>query len=270
MRSIFQNIKLAFSAKARAELISAASEQDKQADKQEQVRRTTVLDKQHIATPDFEPIAGWITTEDLMQFNSGYARDAVASMGMWSAVARGFQEFIKNPESNRLDTLCGEFHAWNAVCTSEQKQMDDEQTLALIAKLSQVKPAKGNNQTDAILARILKKSIDEVQADREAKAKVQTDKREAHIIQFNTLLWSCVFSDNKYQMAAQKALDKLEQTLLWMASWDTTNPASLAAELLLIEADMKTVRTINKKGSGAVVDFEEGVMCSDTLSRMVG
>ena len=69
-------------------------------------------------------------------------------------------------------------------------------------------------------------------------------------------------------MQAEKVLNKLEQTLLWMAGWDTTNPAALAAELLLVEADIKLIKQIAAKSVGACNDFEDGVMCADTLPRI--
>lgn len=243
-------------------------------DRQEQDRRIRILQTTTHAEPR-QVTVGHITTEDLLDFGSKYSRSAVAQLGCWSAIARGFSEFVKaggrasfdakNPKSDKLDAFCLEFHAWNAV--AGEGEMDENATLETIARLSQVKPAKGDKQTDAIIARVLNKSVEEVKADREAKAAVATKRREEGILAFNTILWSCVYSEGTYTMPAERVLNKLEQTLLWMAGWDTTNPASLAAELLLVEADMQTVKQVAAKSVGACADFEEGVMCADTISR---
>ena len=244
----------------------AAQQQDRIADRTEMDRRIRILDNQHAAdTTNHEPLLGSVTTEDITNFASKYARNAVAQLGCWSAIARGFTEFVRNPKSDKVDGLCLEFHAWNAA--AGDGEMDDNATLETIAKLSQVKPAKGNKDSDAIIARVLHKSIDEVRADREAKAAVATKKREEQIIAFNTVLWGSVYSEGSYSLSAERVMAKLEQTLLWMAGWDTTNPAALAAELLLIEADIKMVKHIAKQEAGATEDFTDGVMCADTLTR---
>ena len=248
----------------KADTSPAAVQQDQIADRQEMDRRIRILDKQHATETTREPILGSVTTEDITNFSSKYARNAVAQLGCWSAMARGFTEFVKDQKSDKVDNLCLEFHAWNAAAETE---MSDESTLETIAKLSQVKPAKGDKQTDAIIARVLHKSVDEVRADREAKALVATKKREDMIIAFNTVLWSSVYSEGSYSLSAERVMNKLEQTLLWMAGWDTTNPSALAAELLLIEADIAYVKQLAKLEQGAEHDYEEGVMCADTLTR---
>jgi len=267
MRNFFNNIKLAFSASARNELANSLIAQDQAADK----AQAEIVTKQHTITgannTAREPMVGHFSTSDVSDLGSDYAKSAIAQLGSWSALARGFSEFCKNPKSDTVDSIIGEFHAWNATL-SEGKQMDDEATLLVISRLSQVKPAKGNQQTDEIIARVTKKSVADVQADRVAKAAIKTKQREDHIVAFNSLLHASVIGDAFAEMPAQKAYDKLEQTLIWVASWDSSNPAAQAAELLLIEQDMKMVAKIGKRAAGSTEDFVDGVMCADTLDRM--
>lgn len=221
-----------------------------------------LLDNQH------EKLVGHISTEDLSDFSSEYGRNAIISLGTWSAIARGFSEFVRNPKSEKLDAILGEFHCWNALA-SESAQMDDDQTLAVVARLSVVKPKKGNEQTDAIIARITHKSLEEVAADRLKKAEKQTKQREDAILGFNSALWASPQGDGVATMPAQKAFDKLQQTMLWVAEWDG-EADRIAAELLLLESDLKMVNQVAKKEAGEAHDFEEGVMAADTLSRMYG
>lgn len=260
-----RSIRLAISNAIAPSCVSQETDADKAADKKFQQRKQAIMDSQYSTTKEqHDVLVGHVSTNTLLDFSSEYARNAVSSLGAWSALAKGFSDFVKNPKSESSNKFCNEFHAWNAVAT-DGKQMDDEATLAIIARLSQVQPAKGNKQTDEVIARILKKSLDEVQADRMAKAALRTAQREEHILGFNTLLWSSVWSDGEFSLPAQKVMDKLEQTLTWMAGWDSTNPAALASELLLLESDMKLVSTISRQES--TDDYIEGVMAADTLTR---
>ena len=54
-------------------------------------------------------------------------------------------------------------------------------------------------------------------ADRLKKAEKQTKQREDAIISFNSLLWTATQGDGLATMPAQKAIDKLQQTMLWVA-----------------------------------------------------
>ena len=266
MRNLFNNLKLAFSASARNALANSLYAEDQAADKAHAAVERKHREITGALNAEREPLVGHFSTTDLHNLSSDYAQSAIAQLGTWSAIARGFTEFVKNPKSEVLDPLLGEFHAWNAALT-EDKQMDDEATLLVIARLSQVKPAKGNKDTDAIIARVTKKSVAEVQADRVAKAEIKSKQREEAMLNFNSLLWSSVYGEAFAEMPAQKVYDKLEQTLLWIASWDSSNPAAQAAELLLIEQDMKLVASIAKRSDGATEDFAEGVMTADALTR---
>lgn len=221
-----------------------------------------LLDSKH------EKLIGHLSTEDLSDFASDYGRNAIINLGTWSAIARGFGEFVRNQKSEKLETILAEFHCWNARA-SESAQMNDDMTLAVIARLSVVKPKKGNEQTDAIIARITHKSLEEVAEARLKKAEKQTKQREDAILGFNSALWATPQGDGEATMPAQKAFDKLQQTMLWVGEWDAEDER-IAAELLLLESDLKMVSQIAKKEAGAAHDFEDGVMAADTLSRMHG
>lgn len=53
---------------------------------------------------------------------------------------------------------------WNAA-TSDDKQMSEESVIAL-DKIAEVPVQKGNEQTDAIIARVLNKDVETVRQDR--------------------------------------------------------------------------------------------------------
>jgi hypothetical protein len=189
-------------------------------------------------------LKGFITPNDLIDLNSMYIRNAVAQLGAWTAIAKGFSAYLKNPRD--AEVFVDEFHAWNAV-TATENQMDEEATLQVVAKLTVVKPQKGNDQTDAIIARVRKVTVDEVRADREAKAQKEVAAREEAMLGYTQLLWSMVgHNESEYKLAGSKAVMKALDTMEWIASW-TGNPAQIAGELLLCEADVAQLERIAKK-----------------------
>lgn len=205
---------------------------------------------------------GNISVNDVNDFVSDYAKSAIASLGSWSALAKGFNAYSKNPKDVKIEAYLSEFHAWNAV---NPNQMDEEQVLDTIARLSQVKPATANNQTDAIIARVRKISVDQLRAEREAKAKLDTNKREELIEQFATIVWSHVFSEHNFEMPAHKAELKLISVMEWVAGWQSNNPAAQAAELLLLEDDLKQVRIMAKRDVGNNDGFVDGTLTADHM-----
>ena len=212
-----------------------------------------------------EVLKGYIGTEDIADFSSEYVRNALATLGAWSALAKGYNEFVKDQRSDRVSHFLNEFHAWNAVAPN---QMDEEAVMLTCARLTEVKPVKANAQTDAILARVRKCSVEEVAAKRQADAAKKTRQREELLEAFVTTVWSHVFSEQQFSMPAHKAEAKVLQTLEWVASWDSNNPAQHAAELLLIEDDLKLVRNIAKQDRQNNEEFVDGVLTSDAMMRL--
>lgn len=195
------------------------------------------------ATHTQEPLKGSVTPDDLMDLNSVYVRNAVASLGAWTALARGFSAFLKDPKT--AEASITEFHAWNSVCTTEG-QMDEEAVVTTIAKLTQVKPAKGNDQTDSIIARVRKISVDAVRAERQAKADKDTAKREAAMLGFSQLVWERIYdSEGVFKISGTKAVSKAIDTMNWIANW-SGQPDAIAGELLLCEADVATLERVAK------------------------
>ena len=265
MNNILRNIKLAFSAKARNELVNSVIAQDARLDRIQSQKEQVVHSKQYTAvTETTETFPGFISTDDLSDLNSEYIKNAIASLGAWSAIARAYNEFIKNPKSNTITDLFNEFHAWNAIAV---KQMNEDDVLAVVARLTVVKPAKGSKETDAIIARVRKCTIADVQAKREADAELRTAQREAALENFLSALWQHIFSDKVFQIQAQKVVAKVVQTMEWIANWDSSNPAAQAAELLLAESDLNLIKQIAARDRGNTEDFVDGVMCADILSK---
>lgn len=213
-----------------------------------------------------DTLKGTISTEDISDLSSDYVKSGICSLGSWSALARAYNMFMKNPKDMALESILSEFHAWNAV---NPQQMDEEAVLTTCAKLSQVQPAKGNKQTDEIIARVRKVSVEELRANREAEAKKLTAKREAMLEQFITIVWSHVYSEQKYSMPASKAEAKAISVIEWVANWNSSNPASQAAELLLIEGDIAQLRRMaRQETAGNPTDFDEGMLTVDGCCRL--
>lgn len=195
---------------------------------------------------DVDPVQykGSVTSEDLLDLNSTYIRNAVAQLGAWTALAKGFNAFLKNPKD--AEVYVDEFHYWNSV-TATEGQMNEEATLNTVAKLSQVKPAKGSVETDKIIARVRKISVEAIAAEREAKAAKDTAKREAAILAFDQMIWQSVgHGDGTYSIPGSKAVSKAMDTMMWIANW-TGNPDQIAGELLLCEADMAQLEIVARK-----------------------
>lgn len=262
--SMLRTIRLAVSrAIAPTTILSEETQADRNSDMARIVnnRKATYAEE----TVGHEVLRGNISTNDISDFSSDYTKSAICTLGSWSALARAYNQFVKNQKDDTINRLIEEFHAWNAV---SPKQMDEEEVLNVCAKLSQVKPAKANAATDAIIARVRKCSIEELTQQREAKAKLDSAKREDVLEQFITTVWSQVFSDNEFQMPAMKAEAKVIQTIEWVASWQSNNPAAQAAELLLIESDIKLLRSIAKQDVGNTDEFVDGSLTTDGMMRL--
>ena len=234
---------------------------------QETMRRKSIIDKQYnrLVVHNDEPLRGSISTNDIGDFVSDYTKAGICSLGSWSALARAYNLFVKNPKDQAIDKILSEFHAWNAV---NPQQMDEQAVLDTCARLSQVQPAKGNDTTDAIIARVRKVSVAEVAASRQAKAAADTAKREALLEQFITAVWSHVYDENTYYMPALKAEGKLVNIMEWVANWNSNNPAAQASELLLIEDDLKLVRKIGSEDRGNTEQFVDGVLTADHMMTL--
>jgi hypothetical protein len=199
------------------------------------------------ASPSHEVLKGSVTPDDLLDLNSVYIRNAIASLGAWTALAKGFNAFIKDTKT--AEAFVTEFHAWNAACTYET-QMDEKAVETTIAKLTVSKPAKGNDQTDKIIARVRKISVDAVRAERQQKAELETAKREAAMLAFTQLLWERIYDDEgTFKLSGTKAVSKALDTMQWIATNWVGEPDAIAGELLLCEADIAALERVAKAES---------------------
>lgn len=268
MSNMFRNIRLAFATLVHgdAAVNHSAAQIAAQLNKPHHSKVQEARSKQYAEVEEqAEPTKGYIATSDISDFISEYTRNAVAGLGSWSALAKGYNEFVKDQTSPKVALFLSEFHAWNAVAP---QQMGEDEVLMTVARLTEVKPQKANAATDAILARVRKVSIEEVAAKRIADAEKKTRVREEMMEAFVAAVWSHVFSEQMFQLPAVKVEGKIIQTLEWVASWDSSNPAQQAAELLLIEADLKMVARMAKEDKGNNDEFVDGVLTSDAMMRL--
>lgn len=224
---------------------------------------------ERIAEPRSYP--GKVSASQLQGLNSTYLKDAIAQFGAWSALARAFSEYerVVNKRSKddvKLGALIDEFHCWNAA-TSDDKQMDEQSVMDVAARLTQVSPAKGNDQTDKIIARVRKCSVEELRTLRTKEAEVATAKRESMLEGFIAQVWSFASGDYDYALSGVKAVTKAIQTMEFVARSWTGDPANIAGELLLMEADLKTLEAIAAKDEDTDPDarFINGVLTADGM-----
>lgn len=215
---------------------------------------------------------GEFSTSHLELLNSTRIKEAICGLGAWSALARAFNAYNQNLDKpmqrrndEKVNSLIDEFHAWNSCA---QNQMDEDAVLDLATRLADVQPPKGNQQTDIIIARVRKCTIDEVRADRERKAKVKAAIRVERIIGFVEHVWSWSTVDTEYSIPMAKVIGKVIQTMEWVAGWDAFDPAQVAAEILLMEDDLRTLEKLAKtKNNDLGENFIDGVLTSDGMMR---
>lgn len=205
---------------------------------------------QHERATTQPTMAGKFHVADLERLSSDYLKDSIAQYGTWQALAKAFAEYErvtgnKNADDNKMLALLDEFHSWNAA-TSTNKQYTEETVLDVIARLSQVPAAKGSDATDSIIARVRKCSIEEVRAARQKEAERKTALREANIEGFAGVCWQFTMNENNPFISGAKAASKALQTLEFVATSWTGDPANIAAELLLMESDIKVIEHIAK------------------------
>ena len=188
--------------------------------------------------------------EHLELLSSQYLRDAIAGLGAWSALAKAFNEYVKknrrNADPSKYEQAKEEFHIWNAA-TSIDKQMSEESVIIALDKIAEVNIPQGNKDTDAIIARVLNKDLATVQADRVTKAAKQTAERKAMLAHLCADVWQYSGEEVECFLSSAKVASKGVQTLEFIATYWQGNPEAIAAELLLIESDMKTIEALAQR-----------------------
>ena len=215
---------------------------------------------------------GEFSVADLENLGSDRLKDAITSLGCWSALARGFTQFNRQAEMpvrrqnyDAMYKLIEEFHTWNSHSSAP---INDEDTLLIIAKLSDAQVPAGNKDTDAIIARVRKMSVDDIRAERIEKAMAKSNRQAARVEDFNSQLWaSAAGEDVCCSIPAAKVVMKAVQTMEWIASWDAFDPTTQAAELLLIEADIRTIEKISKGANDDGETFVNGTLTTDGMMR---
>ena len=201
---------------------------------------------------------------------STYLKNAVCQLGAWSSMAKAFNLFQKNYGKRTVNEapflrLVEEFHAWNAA-TDEAKQMSEDDIILTADRIAEVKVAKGSKETDAIIAKIRKISVEQLKADRLAKAEKATATRKDMLISFVAALGQPTGSDIDPEMPVEKVASKALQTLEFLATqnWD---PTFIATECLLIQGDLDNLEAITKKPVHTT--HEEGTLCADAFTAPV-
>lgn len=199
------------------------------------------------ATPQ-TTVTGKFHVSHLELLNSNYLRDAVAQLGAWAALAKVFSEYEriytrKNADQMKYHQFLNEFHAWNAA-TSVEKQMDDDKVVLTLDRLADPVVPKGNPETDKIIARCKGMTVEEVAAERIAKAEKKSAIRKEMIKALHAEIWQFDTDDLDPFISASKVASKAIQTLEWIATNWQGEPAGIAAELLLVEADIKMVEEL--------------------------
>ena len=215
---------------------------------------------------------GEFSTSHLDLLNSQRVKEAICGLGAWSALARAFNAYNNNldkpvvrRDEKQINSLIDEFHAWNS---QAEKQMDEDAVMELATRLADVQPPKGNPSTDLIIARVRKCSVEDIRADREKKAAIKAAIRVERIVGFVEHVWSWTVVETEYSIPMMKVINKVIQTMEWVAGWDSYDPAQTAAEILLMEDDLRTIEKLAKvKNNDHGEDFIDGVLTADGMMR---
>lgn len=192
---------------------------------------------------------GKFTVEHLELIQSQYYRDAIASLGAWSALASAFNAFVKmkagrNTEAN-YEQQREQFHAWNAACSID-RQMGEDQVLEAVAKMATATVKEGRPENLKIIADALDKSIDEIKADRVKRAQKKAAEKKAQLVAFVADIWEFTGAPVSAWISSTKAAQKGIQTLNFIDEyWEDETAA--ACEMLLVRHDMKTIEALARK-----------------------
>lgn len=206
---------------------------------------------------------GEVTPDVLSDLRSNRGKNAIAQLGAWSSVAKGFNAYMKQMQQREqfrnfelVWQHIAEFHAWNASNAEAASgyfiresgeaygenlggQMSSEETEVILAKLAVLPVPKGDDNTDAILAQVRSCSIEQLREERKKDMDRRSAARIENITNFNQMLWSSVGNEPiEVSMPLIKAVGKLIQTMEWVASW-SSDPAAAAGEVLLLQQDIK-------------------------------
>lgn len=221
-----------------------------------------------------ERSTGVFHVDDLMLIQNQRARAAVAGLGSWTALANAVRRFTtemdktaarRNPA--KWEPLLEEFHMWNSASPSP---MDADATLATIEKLMVKPEPKSNSATDKIIAEVRGITQEQVREERIERTKATNLKRVHLIDDFNSMLWDASnFEDVPATLSWEKVFIKLAQTMEWIASWDSYDPAAVAGEIMEIKEDVRLLRKQEKLSNtaGKKLDFDDGKLTADGMIR---
>jgi len=221
-----------------------------------------------------ERSTGVFHVDDLCLIQNQRARSAVAGLGSWTALANAVRRFTtemdktaarRNPA--KWEPLLEEFHMWNSM---SPQPMDADATLATIEKLMVKPEPKSNSATDKIIAEVRGITPEQVREERIERTKATNLKRVHLIDDFNSMLWDASnFEDVPATLSWEKVFIKLAQTMEWVASWDSYDPASVAGEIMEIKEDVRILRKQEKLSNtaGKKLDFDNGKLTADGMIR---
>ena len=229
----------------------------------------------------------------LDELKSSRVVNAICSLGCWIALAKGFGAYTtpktaKNTEMihTRVIDSFEQFHGWNRGHRCEEQMvmgmpqmidptMGEESVRDVLIKLSYVTPmaAKGPAlEALKVLARVKNVSVESLVEQRNKRAEEQTVAKMEAIDKFIIELFGIATygvddEEPKVKLELDKVLTKVEQTLSWVASWNTTTEAGQLAqvsELILIEGDLNTIRSLRPAGDDGQ-RFHDGIATSDSV-----
>ena len=221
-----------------------------------------------------ERSTGVFHVDDLCLIQNQRARAAVAGLGSWTALANAVRRFTTEMDKTasrrdpaKWEPLLEEFHMWNSASPSP---MDADATLATIEKLMVKPEPKSNSATDKIIAEVRGITPEQVREERIERTKATNLKRVHLIDDFNSMLWDASnFEDVPATLSWEKVFIKLAQTMEWIASWDSYDPASVAGEIMEIKEDVRILRKQEKLSNtaGKKLDFDNGKLTADGMIR---
>ena len=247
------------------------------------------------ATKRFVQTKGDFQFYHLEELKSTRVANAICSLGCWIALAKGFGAYTtvktaKNAElihSRTIDSF-EQFWGWNVGHRCEEQlvmgmpqmvdpTMGEESIRDVLIKLSYVTPmaAKGPAlEALKVLARVKGVSVESLVEQRNKRAEEQTVAKMEAIDKFITELlgfasYGVDDEEPKVKLDLDKVLNKVEQTLGWVASWNTSTEAgqlTQVSELILIEGDLNYLKTLTPAGDDGARFVDKVLPTVDSMS----
>ena len=218
-------------------------------------------------------VKGFIYPQDVLELTGEWSKSSVANNASWICLAKAWQAYEKmmakmvdrrNPQE--IESLLDGFHAWNSV---SPKPYDEDGIEEQVIKMCIRNVPKGNAETDAIRARVRGMSVNQFKQERERMERLKKVTQAENIRGFLVMAKSSTpIVDGDYKITLQQAIDKLDDTMRFLADPSRGfDDLWACATIKIIEGDIEILKTMTRNGNDNNDDFVDGVLTADHMMR---